>query len=148
MLGKNKGLPNYDLMTDVFWDSGAQGAYARSSKESPLTDVEERKFGRRHMPDCPARSNPAAVLVGSDSSVNMDDPAGLNNVEIVMSGLKRKLGSKSECDRSISDKKLRIDTSRKMNKVACNYNKLSKARLDDYLFRSARCDTTKSDPLQ
>lgn len=146
LLGKNKGLPNYDLMTDVFWDSGAQGAFARSSKESPLIDAEEREFGKRQMPSSPERSNPAAVAVGSDSTDNMDDHARLNSVEMVTSGSKRKLGSTPECDCSVSDKKLRIDTTRQMNEAAYNYNRRSKARLDDYLFRSARGDTTKADP--
>lgn len=67
-LKNNKRRPTYELMGDVFWDSRAQGTFARLARETPLTDAKEREVGVREKHGSPNNRN----LISNPSSYSTD----------------------------------------------------------------------------
>lgn len=98
LLKNDKGLPNFELVGNVFWDNGAQGIFARSTKEAPLTDAEEREVARS-----PSKSIPN-VISYSNSTNEMDESILVMSTDIPFSNSKRKSVSTSDCE--MSEKKM------------------------------------------
>lgn len=96
-------------MADVFWDSGAQGSFARSFKGSPLTDAEERDIAQRQRQGSPSPSNLDAMEVSNELDDVDETPRGVS-VDMITSGSKTKIGSTFDSNRSCGHKKLRSNT--------------------------------------